>query len=108
MQEAEFRAWIAKKSDSPSTQNTRVQDAKRVEAHYGDLDEAYDADGLEGIKAELAYSKADERAGRENPARFPIDGNLYMRSRGRLSSECHSHLTDRRWLYSPLGPGTKR
>ncbi|WP_030539571.1 hypothetical protein, partial [Sphingobium sp. DC-2] len=77
MQEAEFRKWMVDQGHSLSTQNTQVQDAKRLEAHYGDLDEAYDADGLEGIKAELAYSKADERAGRENPARFPIDGNLY-------------------------------
>lgn len=77
MQEAEFRKWMVDQGHSLSTQNTQVQDAKRLEAHYGDLDEAFDTDGLEGIKAQLAYSKADERAGRDNPARFPIDGNLY-------------------------------
>tara|TARA_R110000782_G_scaffold270471_1_gene371535 strand:- start:43619 stop:46498 length:2880 start_codon:yes stop_codon:yes gene_type:complete len=77
MNEAEFRKWMVDQGHSLATQNTQAQDAKRLEAHYGDLDEAFDADGLEGIKAELAYSKADERAGKKNPARFPIDGNLY-------------------------------
>ena len=53
MNEAEFRKWMVDQGHSLATQNTQAQDAKRLEAHYGDLDEAFDADGLEGIKAEL-------------------------------------------------------
>lgn len=77
MKEAEFRAWMESNGHSPSTQSTQATDAKRLEAHYGDLDEAFDTDRLEGLRSQLRYSKEDERAGRDNPAMFPINGDLY-------------------------------
>lgn len=77
MREAEFRAWMAAQGHSLSTQNTQITDAKRLETHFGDLDDAFDTDGLDTIRTALHYSKSDERASRPNPAPFPIDGNLY-------------------------------
>ncbi len=56
---------------------TRRSDARRVEANYGDLDAAFDGDGLAAIMASLAYSMEDQRAGRANPSRLKIDGDLY-------------------------------
>lgn len=72
-----FKQWLTKKSYSESTKNTYWSDLSRLERHYGDLDQAYDADTFASIRNALAYSKEDERAGRPNPAKFSIDGNLY-------------------------------
>lgn len=76
MQEAEFQNWIAAKGQPLNTQNTRISDARRLEVHYGDLDELYDKDGFDGLQDELRYSAEDQRAGRPNPAKFEINGDL--------------------------------
>ncbi len=76
MQEAEFRNWIAAKGQPLNTQNTRISDARRLEVHYGDLDELYDKDGFDGLQDELRYSAEDQRAGQPNPAKFEINGDL--------------------------------
>ncbi|MDV3477916.1 AAA family ATPase [Sphingobium yanoikuyae] len=54
-----------------------MSDAKRVEAHYGDLDEAFERDGLEEIRLALAYSSADRVGSKPNPSLLQIDGDLY-------------------------------
>ncbi len=38
---------------------------------------AYDSDRLESIRAALSYSAEDRRNNRPNPAKFPIEGDLY-------------------------------
>lgn len=72
-----FKAWLSAQGQAQSSVSTRVSDARRVEAHYGDLDEAFGRDRLEAIMATLAYGAADRAAGRPNPSRLPIDGDLY-------------------------------
>ena len=76
MREEEFRAWMVANGQSPATVSTRTSDARRVEAHYGDLDEAYDRDRFAAILSTLSYSAADKAAGRPNPSRFEINGDL--------------------------------
>ena len=76
MQEDEFRAWLQRGGYSPSTVATELTDLRRIESAYGDLDAAYDADGLAAIMASVTYSQADERAGRANPSRLPLEGRL--------------------------------
>jgi 5-methylcytosine-specific restriction protein B len=82
LKEQEFRDWLADQGFEASTQSTQINDARRIETHYGDLDVAYGGDNLEAIRTTLTYSKADEAAGRENPAKFPISGNLYSNLAG--------------------------
>jgi len=60
-----------------NTRGTRRSDARRVEQHYGDLDEAYDRDRFASILEKLRYTSADARAGRPNPSSLPIEGDLY-------------------------------
>ena len=76
MKETEFRSWIAAKGQPQNTQNTRISDARRVETHYGDLDELYDQDEFAALLETLSYSAEDQRSGRENPAKFEINGDL--------------------------------
>ena len=56
-----------------STVKTYISDAKRVEKHYGDLDELYAKDHLAGVLRELKYSADDERRNAPNPSRIPIN-----------------------------------
>lgn len=75
---AAFGEWLRANYPNANTQNTQLSQASRLETYYGDLDEAYDADRFAAIRGSLIYSAADDRAGRANPARFTIDGNVYQ------------------------------
>ncbi len=72
-----FRAWLSDQDQAASSVSTRVSDARRVEAHYGDLDASNARDGFSEILAALAYTAADREAGAPNPSRLPIQGDLY-------------------------------
>ena len=76
MQIDRYRAWLRAQEYKDSGNGTRITDARRVEQDYGDLDEAYQRDRCADIFAALAYSQADEAAGRPNPTSIEIDGNL--------------------------------
>lgn len=77
MQEDAYSAWMAARGYETPTQSTSLSSIRRIEAAYGRLEDAYTADGFEGILAELAYSKSDERGNQPNPSRIPITGNLF-------------------------------
>ena len=72
----DFRAWLEQSGLERSTVDTYVSDAKRVEKHYGDLDEVYSKDRLENVLRELRYSAEDRRKNAPNPSKLPIDGEL--------------------------------
>ena len=73
----EYRAWLERGNLAASSIGTLVSDARRVERHYGDLDEVYAVDRLEGVLRELQYSAEDKRTNAPNPSRLLIDGDLY-------------------------------
>jgi 5-methylcytosine-specific restriction protein B len=76
MQYDEFSLWLTRQGMISSSISTRLSDACRVEANYGDLDRAFDRDRLDTILDVLSYSAADEAASRPNPSLLAIDGNL--------------------------------
>lgn len=86
MKEAEFREWLAGEGLVPSSVSTRISDLRRVEKHFGDLDEAFAQDGCAGIFDNLTYTAADQAAGKPNPSDIEIDGNLYDGLSGYKSS----------------------
>ena len=53
MQTDSFRSWLQPRGLAPSTVSTYISDAKRVERHYGDLDELYAKNRLAGVLQEL-------------------------------------------------------
>ena len=77
MREVELKGWLEAKGYSKATVNTLMTDARRIEKSYGDLDHLPEGLTLAALRSSLKYSKADERAGRPNPSRFEVDGNLY-------------------------------
>ena len=77
MQTSSYRTWLEQRGLGKSSVDTYVSDAKRVERHYGDLDELYSMDRLAGVLEELRYSADDARTNAPNPSKIPIDGNPY-------------------------------
>lgn len=77
MREEGFRAWLATQGQALSSVSTRLSDARRVQAHYADLDDLYKRDRLEGLLAELRYTAADRLACKPNPTPLVIHGDLY-------------------------------
>ena len=77
MRTDEYRDWLERGNLAASSIDTLVSDARRVERHYGDLDEVYAVDRLEEVIGELRYSAEDKRTNAPNPSRLSIDGDLY-------------------------------
>ena len=75
MQASGYRAWLESRGLAKSSIDTYVSDAKRVERHYGDLDDLYSMDRLAGVLQELRYSANDERSNAPNPSKIPINAN---------------------------------
>lgn len=77
MQSSGYRAWLKQRDLAQSSIGTYVSDARRVEKHYGDLDELYAKDRLSGVLHALQYSADDERRNVPNPSKIRIEGNIY-------------------------------
>ena len=70
-----YRDWLAERGLKQSSVSTYISDAKRVEDHYGDLDELYDGDELAEVLNSLQYSKDDESQERADGCHLvPHDG----------------------------------
>ena len=64
------------KKNSAESQMSRL---RRIEQHYGNLDEIYHADLIGSIQSELDYSKANREERAPNPSKiaFGADADLY-------------------------------
>ncbi len=71
-----YRPWLEAQKYAPNTVNAQVHRAHRVEQCYGDLDEHYSKDRLEGLLAELRYTADDARRNRPNETKIPFEGNI--------------------------------
>jgi 5-methylcytosine-specific restriction enzyme B len=77
LKEEEFRTWMRAQNQAPNSVSTRLADARRVERHYGDLDEAFEQDGFASILEDLAYSAEDNAAGKPNTSKIQVNGDPY-------------------------------
>lgn len=85
MRPDDYRRWLEQEDLRESTIRTYLYQAKKLETHYGDLDDRYDVDELRSVLAELEYTKADEQRNRPNPSKIPMN-----------DSALHSNLKDYR------------
>ena len=72
-----FKSWLDEKYSTSSSSRTRFSDAKRVEALYGDFDDLFDHDQLEGLLNELRYTGSDRASGKPTTTRILINGDTY-------------------------------
>ena len=80
MQKTRFKTWMAserKRKLNDRTVSSRMSDCERVEEFEGDLDDHFDTDELGQLIERLAYTKEDERHGREPKHNVPISGDIY-------------------------------
>lgn len=71
-----YKNWLREKGYQDNTVTAQLHRVGKVEQFYGGLDEIIAGGGYEALIAELTYSTADERAGRPNPSRIPVEGNI--------------------------------
>ena len=72
----EYQKWLKEQGLADTTIQTQIDRAKRVEKHYNDLDEHYNHDQLRSVIVELTYTAEDQRRGKSNPSKIPIEGNI--------------------------------
>ena len=73
-----FTDWlIATKGITKKSAAARRSRLRRIEREYGDLDKHWQKDQCNSILAELNYSKRDERAGKPNPSKLKINGDIF-------------------------------
>lgn len=77
MDEQALTAWSNAQEFKKTTTSTRLADIRAIEKVYGDLDDLYAQDQLQGLQAEFAYTAADKAAGRPNPSKLSLWGNVY-------------------------------
>ncbi|MEO1108538.1 MAG: endonuclease NucS domain-containing protein [Pseudomonadota bacterium] len=73
---AQYLDWLVAEGYAENTCTAQIYRVQKVEEHYGSLDEASDLGKLQDVLASLSYSTSEERSGKENPSRIPINGNL--------------------------------
>ena len=90
-----FHAWLNATFRNKGTVASRLSEARRVEAEYGDLDSQYSYDRLEGLIDNLEYSVVDERQNAKNPTRIVIGGNVKNGLASlRTSLRCYQRYAD--------------
>jgi hypothetical protein len=80
MRDQAFALWLQPRYTDGSA-SSRMSRIRRVEAEYGDLDELYDQDRLANVLRDLTYSTDDDRAGRPNPTRISLSGDIHRQLR---------------------------
>lgn len=68
----DYRDWLEQQRYQSATVSAQLHRARRVEEFYGDLDEHYSRDHMEGLIEALKYSTEDQRRNRPNPSKIPF------------------------------------
>lgn len=77
MQEDAYKAWLDAQPITDKTTGNQISRIHRLEAAFGNLDIAFDADALVGVLAALKYSRDDFKSGKPLPAGIIAQGNHY-------------------------------
>jgi endonuclease len=72
----DYSKWLKEQQYSDNTQTAQLFRVKRVEEHYGSLDEHFTNGTYEDVISNLEYTANDERLNKPNPSKIKFDGNI--------------------------------
>lgn len=77
LNETGFKSWLEANNYSSNTIQTKLSEARQLAKAYGDLDDLFEQDRLEGVRATLIYSASDRAHNKPNPSRVELTSDLY-------------------------------
>lgn len=72
----DYPRWLSEQQYSENAQRSRISEVRKVEEHYGSLDEHFLNGTYQEVIDSLEYSKHDERANKPNPSKITINGKI--------------------------------
>ncbi|QEH81572.1 hypothetical protein EIK56_27190 [Sphingomonas sp. C8-2] len=75
MQEEKYRDWLEGRVRGARTRIDQISRVRRLEVAFGDLDTAFDRDGMAQVVTALAYTAWDGRRGKALPAGITTRGD---------------------------------
>ena len=73
---SDYSKWLIEQKYAPATQDMQLYRVKKVEKHYGNLDEHFQNGTYQSVISGLQYSTQDERANKANPSKIEFEGNI--------------------------------
>lgn len=73
---SDYPRWLAEQKYSDNTQTAQIHRVRKVEEHYGSLDEHFSNGTYQEVIESLEYSTNDERANKPNPSKIKFEGNV--------------------------------
>jgi hypothetical protein len=73
--EASYRRWLSVQDLDDRTRADQLSRVRRLDRRFGDLDEAFERDGLASLIERLSYGSADAAAGRPLPGGLTFEGD---------------------------------
>ncbi|MEK6747397.1 MAG: endonuclease NucS domain-containing protein [Pseudomonadota bacterium] len=77
MREEEYRKWF--EQNAPNVKNPRITELRKIESHYGNIDEHFANGTYQGIIDSLQYSMKDKRENKPNPSKIIMGDNVDLR-----------------------------
>lgn len=72
-----FEQWLIAQQYEQNVIRSQLSRVESIRRAYPDLDAQFERDALASLRAELSYSRDDERNQLSNPSRLVIDGSIY-------------------------------
>jgi len=72
----DYPEWLIEQKYAENTQKAQIARVKKVEEHYGDLEEHLKRNSYQEVINSLEYSTQDEKSDKQNPSKIKFNGNI--------------------------------
>lgn len=76
----DYPRWLEEQKYADNTQTAQIHRVRKVEEHYGSLDEHFSNGTYQQIIDSLEYSTNDERTNKPNPSKIKFEGTVNIRN----------------------------